>query len=147
MSQRLIEIVLPEGRGDDIAELLLEQHFEHYWRNTINDNQARIRIVLESNEVENVFDILEPYLENLPDATAFLLHIEASIPRTTSVDEPVEDEGEEENGNKPGRISRHELYDDIVANTNINSTYVTMVILSAVIAAIGLVRNDMAIIK
>ncbi len=148
MSQRLIEIVLPEGRGDDVAELLLEQNFEHYWRNTIDDNQARIRIVLESSEVETVFDILEPYLENLPGATAFLLHIEASIPRVTPVDvEPVEHEGEdEENSNKPGRISRHELYDDIAANTLINTTYLTMVILSAVIAAIGLVRNDMAII-
>ena len=148
MSQRLIEIVLPEGRGDDIAELLLEQNFDYYWRNTINDNQARIRIILESSEVETVFDILEPYLENLPDATAFLLNIEAIIPRKTQENTVTieNEEDEEENSNKPGRISRHELYDDIAVNTNITLTYMTMVILSAIIAAIGLVRNDMAII-
>ena len=148
MSQRLIEIVLPEGRGDDVAELLHEQNLESYWRNSINDNQARIRIVLQSSEVETVFDILEPYLENLPGASAILLNIEASIPRIKQTEVPTEEENEDENenGNKPGRISRQELYNDILANTNANSTYLIMVMLSAVIAAIGLVRNDMAII-
>ncbi len=152
MSQRLIEIVLPEGRGDDVAELLHDQNLESYWRNPINDNLARIRIVLQSSEVEAVFDILEPYLENLPGASAILLNIEASIPRRKQTEEPKgeddedENEDEDQNGNKPGRISRQELYNDIIANTHVNSTYLIMVMLSAVIAAIGLVRNDMAII-
>ena len=149
MSKRLIEIVLPEGRGDDIAELLHDQEIESYWRNTIEGNQARIRIVLPSSEVEAVFDILEPYLINLPGASAFLLNIEATIPREKKVDsgEAEEDlEEEREQGKKPSRISRHELYDDITTNSDISSTYLLMVALSAVIAAIGLARNDMAII-
>ncbi len=148
MSQRLIEIVLPQGRADDVAELLHDQTFESYCWNPINDNQVRIRIVLLSSEVESVFDILEPYLGNLPAASAILLNIEASIPRIKHSETVTVEENEDtnENGNTPGRISRQELYNDIIVNTNINSTYLIMVMLSAVIAAIGLVRNDMAII-
>ncbi len=150
MSKRLIEIVLPDGRGDDVAELLHEQEITDYWRNTIDGKQARIRIVLPTSEVEAVFDILEPYLTNLPGASAFLLNIEASIPREkkkengTKDDEAV-DEAEPAR-RKSSRISRHELYDDVTANSDITSTYLIMVSLSAVIAAIGLARNDMAII-
>ncbi len=150
MSKRLIEIVLPDGRGDDVAELLHSQEIDSYWRNTIDGKQARIRIVLPTSEVEDVFDILEPYLTTLPDASAFLLNIEASIPREkkekSATDEEDVEEETEQGERKSNRISRHELYDDVTANSDITSTYLIMVALSAVIAAIGLARNDMAII-
>ncbi len=150
MSKRLIEIVLPDGRGDDIAELLHSREIESYWRNTIDGKQARIRIVLPTSEVEAVFDILEPYLINLPGASAFLLNIEASIPREKKKGSGIVDEDFEEKAGRgsrrSSRISRHELYDDVTANSDISSTYLIMVALSAVIAAIGLARNDMAII-
>ncbi len=144
-----MEIVLPEGKGDDIPELLHERIFEGYWRDSVGENQARIRILLNSPEVEPVLDILEPYLEKLPDATALLLIVEASIPHGTSKPLSTDDNDSEDSENedtKTARISRHELYADIAANTDTTSTYLIMVVLSAVIAAIGLVRNDMAII-
>ncbi len=151
MEQRLVEIVLPEGKGDDIPELLHEQTFAGYWRDSVGENQARIRILLNRAEVEPVLDILEPYLEKLPDAAALLLIVEASIPRraaeeSQTKDDDLADEDEEKKQSKTGRISRHELYADIAANTGTTTTYLIMVVLSAVIAAIGLVRNDMAII-
>ncbi len=145
MEQRLIEIVLPEGKGDDIPELLHEQTLCGYWRDSVGEKQARIRILLNRDDVETVLDILEPYLEGLPDASALLLIVEASIPRKKEKEDaaPADEEQEEK---KADRISRHELYNDIIANTGVSSTYLLMVFLSAVIAAIGLVRNDMAII-
>ena len=149
MEQRLIEIVMPEGRGDDISELLHEQSLAGYWRDSVGENQARIRILLNSADVEAVLDILEPYLEQLPGASALLLIVETSIPRKKNDQPHTEDaasDKEENKANNSTRISRHELYSDISANTGISSTYLIMVLLSAVIAAIGLVRNDMAII-
>ncbi len=149
MEQRLVEIVLPEGRGDDIPELLHEQRLGGYWRDSVGENQARIRILLNSADVEPVLDILEPYLVQLPDASALLLIVEASIPRKNNEQQDTgqeESDSEEKEENKSNRISRHELYADIAASTGITSTYLIMVLLSAVIAAIGLARNDMAII-
>lgn len=145
MPKRIVEIVLPEGRANDIAELLYEQTLYGYWQNNISDNQARIRILLASGEVETIFDILEPYLEQLPDASAFLFNVEASIPRELNDPKTVQNE-EETDKKKTLRISRHELYNDISTNTGITKSYLIMVELSVIVAAIGLVRNDMAII-
>jgi len=146
MEQRLVEIVLPEGRGDDIPELLHDQQLDGYWRDSVGENQARIRILLNSADVESVLDILEPYLVKLPDASALLLIVEASIPRKNNEqqEEPGEDDDDskDKEENKTNRISRHELYADISANTGISPTYLIMVVLSAIIAAIGLARND-----
>ncbi len=149
MEQRLIEIILPEGKGDDIPELLHEQSLAGFWRDSVGEHQARIRILLNRSEVESVLDILEPYLEELPDAAALLLIVEASIPgkrfaQAQSEDNVIDDEEDENKASD--RLSRHELYSDIASNVGISSTYLLMVVLSAIIAAIGLLRNDMAII-
>jgi uncharacterized hydrophobic protein (TIGR00341 family) len=153
LEQRLIEIILPEGKGDDILELLHEQTLHGYWRDTVQGKGklARIRILLNSADVEPVLDILEPYLEKLPHASALLLIVEASIPRAKDgLSKGEEAAGEEADQDKTSRkshrISRQELYADIVSGSGITSTYLIMVVLSAVIAAIGLLRNDMAII-
>ena len=139
MAKRIIEIILPQGRTDDIPELLYEQTLDGYWQNNISDNRARISILLASGEVEIVFDILEPYLEQLPGASAILFNVEASIPRiqNDSTDAKEEELGEEKG--KSARISRQELYNDVIAGTKINSTYLTMIELSVVVAAIGLI--------
>jgi uncharacterized hydrophobic protein (TIGR00341 family) len=148
VEQRLIEIVLPEGKGDDIPELLHELSPDGYWRDSVGEHQARIRILLKRDDVETVLDILEPYLEGLPDASALLLIVEASIPKKNNHRKAEKEEEDQDptERKKTNRISRHELYNDIIANTGISSTYLIMVVLSAIIAAIGLVRNDMAII-
>ncbi len=146
MAKRIVEIVLPKGRSDDIPQLLHELTFDEYWLNTIDDNRARIRILLATCDVEKVFDILEPYLLELPGASAVLINVEASIPRLDNEAAPMDTGELPEKKNKSARISRQELYNDINAAVGINSTYITMVELSAVVAAIGLIRNDMAII-
>ncbi len=146
MAKRIIEIILPQGRTDDIPELLHEQTLEGYWSNSISDNRVRTSILLASGEVETVFDILEPYLEQLPGASAILLNVEASIPRVQNDATDTREEEPEKEKDKSTRISRQELYNDVIANTKVNSTYLIMIELSVVVAAIGLIRNDMAII-
>ncbi|HEB69322.1 MAG TPA: TIGR00341 family protein [Desulfobulbus sp.] len=150
MEQRLIEITLPEGKGDDIPELLHAHPAAGFWRDTVGEHQARIRILLNQSEVEPVLDILEPYLEELPDAAALLLIVEASIPRKRFArlqqNRDNADTDEEDEQKPSDRLSRHELYSDIASNVDTTSTYLYMVVLSAIIAAVGLLRNDMAII-
>ena len=78
-----------------------------------------------------------------------LLIVDASILRQKNELSKIEGKEVDDvgnGGNTSDRISRHELYSDIFPKTDISSTYLIMVILSAIIAAIGLVRNDMAII-
>lgn len=148
MEQRLIEIILPEGKGDDIRELLHERDLIRFWRDSVEGNRARIRLLLKQSEVESVLDILEPYLEQLPDASALLLIVEASIPRENGNKTEPETDGNDDTvpQKSSNRLSRHELYNDITSNADISSTYLLMVVLSAIVAAIGLARDDTAIL-
>jgi len=148
MAHQLIEIILPEGRAEDIGELLRDISILASWRDHMENNQARIHLLVETGRVEAVLNALDTYLQPLPDARAVLLPVEAVIPLPENEQPNGEEqkEGEVEEEKKPARISRQELYNDVAPGVSLSTNYVAMVILSAIIAAIGLIRNDMAII-
>ncbi|HFQ88611.1 MAG TPA: TIGR00341 family protein [Desulfobulbus sp.] len=144
MAFQLVEVMLPLGRAGDIAELLHEIPLAGTWSDRLEDNVARVYLLVETGNVEAVLNILEDYLRPLPGSRALLLPLEAVIPRPV-VAGVAEETGEGEEGSRQ-RISRQELYNDVSAGASLNGNYLAMVVLSAVIAAIGLVRSDMAII-
>jgi uncharacterized hydrophobic protein (TIGR00341 family) len=148
MAHQLIEIILPEGRAEDIPEILHDVTIIGSWRDRLQGNRARIHLLVETGRVETVLDTLETYLQPLPDARAILLPVEAVIPQPENGKPEGEEQDEEEveQEKKPARISRQELYNDVAAGVSLSTNYLIMVVLSAIIAAIGLVRNDMAII-
>ncbi len=147
MANQLIEVILPEGRVEDIPEILHDIPLIDFWFDNLGDNRARMHLLVETGQVETVLDILETFLKPLPGARAVLLPVDAVIPRPESMnsdmEEPQAGEGDQ---NATVRISRQELYNDVAAGTTLSLHYLAMVVLSAIIAAIGLVRNDMAII-
>jgi len=148
LSDRLIEIVLPEGRGEDISELLHDFTLLHIWQDVLAENLARIKILVSEKDTEPILDVLDGYLATLPGAVAMLMPVDATVPRTAAGDIPAEKahQGDRSEKGPLRHVTRHELYDDISRNTGISFNYAAMVVLSAVVAAIGLVRNDMAII-
>jgi uncharacterized hydrophobic protein (TIGR00341 family) len=80
-----------------------------------------------------------------------LFPVEAVLPRPAAEgglpdtsDEPVDEASEKIR--EAGRISREELYGDIMETLGINRVFVAMTILSSVVAAVGLLRNDVAVI-
>ena len=141
MAYQLIQIILPEGRADDIGELLHDITIVSSWRDQLKNHQARIHLLMETGRVES-------YLQPLPDAQAVLLSVEAVIPHPENEqpDGEAQNEEQREQEKKPARISRQELYNDVAAGISLSTNYLVMVILSTIIAAIGLIRNDMAII-
>jgi len=44
------------------------------------------------------------------------------------------------------RVSREELYDDVSSGAKLSKVYLVMVVLSAIVAAIGLIRDDVAVV-
>ena len=81
-----------------------------------------------------------------------LLHVEATIPRVeeieditnSSADKTVQDpEGEKDHQE---RVSREELYSDIVDSVKLSRNFLTLVVISSIIAAVGLIQDNVAII-
>jgi len=73
-----------------------------------------------------------------------LLPVEASLPRPKEPEEEAEEP--EKKKRVPLRISREELYNDITEMTDINTTFLSLIVISAVVAAIGLYTNNVAVI-
>ena len=70
-----------------------------------------------------------------------MLPVEATIPR------PKQPEPDEiPTAKSPDRISREEIYHDIVDSAEVSRIFVIQVILATVVAAVGLVRNDTAVL-
>ncbi len=100
-------------------------------------------------------DISEPVLEKLNerygDDTAFravVCELAAIVPRPPEPeDEPDADaDGDETKQLARGRISRDELLDDLEPGTQITGTYLLTVLLSSIVAAVGLVRSNPAVV-
>jgi uncharacterized hydrophobic protein (TIGR00341 family) len=75
-----------------------------------------------------------------------LLGTEAVLPRPEAEEaEGGEEEGKEE-GRSRDRISREELYADVTEGLRVSPTHLAMAGLSAVVAAVGLLRDDVAVV-
>ncbi|MFP7755918.1 TIGR00341 family protein [Thermodesulfobacteriota bacterium B35] len=145
MAYQLVEVMLPSGRAGDIRELLRDIPLAGTWSDSLEGNVARIYLLVETGHVEAVLNLLEGYLQTLAGSRAVLLPLEAVIPRPGAGTEAEKGRAAEEEVRRR-RISRQELYNDVVEGGSMTGNYLAMVVLSAIIAAIGLVRNDMAII-
>lgn len=140
MALRLIEVLGSKGVIARVPELLREHEVVDVWVLDMGDERGVARVLVRSEHTEAISDILSHELEG--DAFRLLLQkVEATLPA------PEEEEGaaESEEG-QPERISREELYERVAGGVRLSKTYLATVALSALVAAVGLIRGDVAII-
>ncbi len=142
MSLRLIEIVLPQENAAAIGELPSADQMLGRWDDWIGDDQLLSRILVNTEQTEALLDDLEKQFSAVDGFRVMLLPVEATIPR------PSKTEADKSTAEKkvPQRISRQELYDDISAGSDLSRVFTAQVILATLVAAVGLIRNDMAVI-
>jgi uncharacterized hydrophobic protein (TIGR00341 family) len=146
MSLRLLEVTVPSAECERIPGLLETINVEHL--ETLNPAQGTglVRILLDAQDSEAASDILVRHFGARDGFRLILLPVEATLP---AVQPPRTDEtpiAAQPAEKPPERISREELYDDIAQASKVSVVYATMVVLSTVVAAVGLIRNDVAII-
>lgn len=150
MSLRLIEIVLSERYRKELVESLEKQKLIDIWQETIEENRIHLKILIPTEYSETVLDFLEKRFSHAEGFRIILLPVEASIPRP-ELEEKQKVDGEKEvdsqkNVSKFIRISREELYADIERTVRISWIYFIMIIFSAIVASIGIFRNNVVFI-
>ncbi len=148
MALRLIEIVLPNENSDNVQGLLKEQQLLSIWYEELSEGHTLVKILLLAEKTEAVLDLLEKNFSMINGFRIIILPVEASIPRpreekTSKEEEPLPEQSPE---TKAVRISREELYADIIDTTKLSKIYVAMVLLSSIVAAFGLLGNNVAVI-
>lgn len=147
MALRLIEMVVPEPVGEELQTLLVEQSILELRQIGLREGEVLVRILVEAEKSEAVLDILEKKYGGKEGYRIVVLQVAATLPRL-EVPEPAEPPSENNPPEEPvpERISRHELYEDISDEARLSRVYFAMVVLSAIVATIGLEHDSVAIV-
>ncbi len=146
MPIRLMQITLPENISkNEIPSLLEEKKVISGWTSDYPDNKITLQLLLPAEECESVIDKFEQKFAVTSGYNIVLLPVEAFLPRPEP-ENAIEPEKMEQPKKDAHRVSREELYSDINEGIKISRTFMAMTILAAIVAAIGLIRNDLAVI-
>ncbi|TWU42490.1 TIGR00341 family protein [Novipirellula artificiosorum] len=143
MALRLIEIVIPSGSVDDLFDQCDDEHILDRWAQPIGDDTSLIRMLVNAEKTEALMDPLQDHFSSLQPFRVMLLPVEATLPRPKPVESTKRSNGE---GNSPERIGREELYADIAESAELSRVFAAEVVIATLVAAVGLMRNDTAII-
>ncbi len=145
MALRLIEMVLQEKDGGEVLELLKDHKLLEHRQVRLPDGEVLVRILLDAEETEAVLDLLEERYAGKEGNRVVILAVEATLPRDEPEPADTPEQGAPEE-KSPERISREELYEDIKDAAQCTRVYLAMVVLSTIVAAVGLYYDSVAII-
>lgn len=143
MALRLLEVYIHREREKDLKALLNDLPLLDIWFDRLSEGQTITRLLLPAGQTEEVLNLLESNFTGQEGFRVVILTPEATIPRP---EEKKEEQTEEQAAKTPERISMEELYQKM-ADVSVPSTkYVIMSVIATVVAAIGLLSDDMAVI-
>lgn len=164
MELRLIKAILPASRREAVSELLASGLGHEAWIETISEDRILVHILETVGGVEGTMDRLQEAFEGSDGFRMLVLPVAASVP---VIERPRREEEEEENGEGEGRdpdttdedeaenangaaerrrVSRAELHAAISGSADLSWVFVMMAALSAVVAALGLLGDNVAIV-
>ncbi len=136
---RIIEVITDCGHSDTVQGIA-EQHELDAWVVPTEDEQRCIcRLLVRLDKQQAVLDSLQGVLGKLDYFRILLIPLDGALPR------PSKEEVEEAK-RRAKTLSREELYQEISSGGEINSNFLLMVMLSTIVAAIGLLENNLAVI-
>jgi len=160
---RKIEIVLPIDETDKLNEILENYEVLDKYKISFLEDKALYLITLN---VENSGPLLDELEKKLAFAEGFrlnMLEVEATIPAVElgeedekeeskednteiTTDESTKEDQEKDNNSATKGLSRQELYADLSDSINLDSNYILMCVLSAIVASSGVMLNNVAVI-
>ncbi len=146
MAQRLVQIMLPNRHDTELAEALRDRPQGTVWSQLIQSDVLLTWVLAPAERTESILDTLTDRFSAVEGFCVVLLPVEAVIPRPSEKESKPDDEQTPLPQKNHQRVSREELFEDISGASKLNRVFVVMVMLSAIVAAIGLMQNNVAVI-
>lgn len=139
---KIIEVIA-DASYQDIVTTIGEQHeARDCWVGPKGeDGRCVIRLLVGDAQRQEVLDALQGTLSNSSTAKILVTAVEAVLPREEA---PENDAGKKKE--RSAATTREELYDSIEKNARLNSTYVILVVLSTIVVAIGLLKDNVTVV-
>lgn len=149
MPLRQIEILVPEERVEQmLSEVEKHQKDAPLWTAPIGDGFISVRVILDAESLEGLTDRIEELYPLQENERILVWGIEAVIPRLIETDKNGKEEtdGSNEQPDNSGRIAREEIYSQLYDQARPTRNMFIMLVLSALVATFGLLRDDVAVI-
>ncbi|RMH03614.1 MAG: TIGR00341 family protein [Planctomycetota bacterium] len=143
MADRYLEVIVPAGRREAVEKVLAEQPATWSWHHE-SAGRAIYRLLVPAERVEALLDPLQARLAGEEDFRVVVLRVEASLPRPPAEAEEASAETDEKPS--PARVAREELYAALDDQARVTPVFLASVALSTVVAAIGLGRDNAAVV-
>lgn len=149
MPLRVMQIYVPQDHDASIDELLEGIEILGRWRAS-DTHQTIVHLIAPAEETESIMDRFEQRFADAKGFHVVLFPVEAVLPRPGPPEkenqEQEQDPDEPEQPKEKERISREELYHEVSESLGVSRVFLSMTILSAIVAAVGLLRDDVAVI-
>jgi hypothetical protein len=141
MALRLIELTLKTNDPINIGDILKNYPVKDSWNYSDRDRQI-IKILLDAENTNDVLEKLNDSLSGKDNFRIILISVNATLPGDK---EKTGKNYKHEKINlltKAKHLSIEELFNDISNKSQLNFTYIALVVLSTLVAAIGILRNS-----
>ncbi len=109
------------------------------WNIKKNKDDVQYSFLVNVKKTQDLTDKLQPVLNQDPGAQIVVLPVVTTIPS-------LEEEEESASKKKGSAVSREELYVDVAKGAELDRSYMLLVVFSTVVAAIGLLENNVAVV-
>ena len=135
---KLIEVIADEGSVKTVATIA-EKHKARDFRTGLKDKDdlQPMRLVVTDDKVQEVLDALQGVLGAQSYAKLLVYPIDISLPKQTE---------EQQEKEAKATQARESLYKEVQKNSRLDMNYLVLVMLSTIVAAIGLIENNVAVV-
>ena len=136
---KIIEVIADESYIDSIKNIADKNDASDFWIVSSEGKERKVvRILVKPEQRQIVLDALQGILTTSFSYRVVVIPVEAALPR-----EEAEEETEIISATE---TTREELYNSIGKNARLNQTYLLLIFLSTVVVAIGLLKDNVAVV-
>jgi len=136
---KIIEVIADESYIDSIKNIADKNDASDFWIVSSEGKERKVvRILVKPEQRQIILDALQGILSTSFSYRVVVIPVEAALPR-----EEAEEETEIISATE---TTREELYNSIGKNARLNRTYLLLIFLSTVVVAIGLLKDNVAVV-
>ncbi len=138
---KIIEVIAPRDYIKSVESIGKQHGATDQWviDSPGKDERLVMRLLVDDGHRQAVMDALQNSLGMHEGARIVILPVEATLP-------PLEVTDKKKETASAAGVTREELYHSVSKNAELNSNYLLLVFLSTIVAAIGLIENNVAVV-
>lgn len=142
MTLRLVEITHGREHDRTLDRALERLDIRDTWRARSETGPSIYHFVVPSHDVQRLLDLAQTLLEHDPATRVTVIPVEAALPEPGDPTEAAAFRG----ARRGTGITREELRQQLATGARLSVDYLLMAVLAAVVAAIGLVSDNVAVV-